>query len=205
MIKYSLTISVLLKWCVCFSILLSLNACKQDKFPLPKPRMYPKVEWPERNTVIFDTTGCPFTFDYPDYFEYSRDISFFDEPVTDLCWFNLHTSSLNSTLHFSYYPIRSSDDFDKYINDAFQMAGEHNIKASSRKESLIESPGLSGLIFEIDGPVASPLQFYMTDSTRHFLRASLYFDAKVNPDSTSVVFDFLKQDINMLIESFHWK
>ena len=60
-------------------------------------------------------------------------------------------------------------------------------------------------MFDIDGPVASPTQFYLTDEDKHFFRASLYFNSKVNPDSTAQVLEFLKPEIDTLLSSFKWK
>ena len=81
------------------------------------------------------------------------------------------------------------------------MAGKHNVRAEFRKESIIEKPGnVNGLLFEISGPVASAIQFYVTDSINHFFRASLYFESHVNPDSTAPVLTFMKQDIFNIID-----
>ena len=83
---------------------------------------------------------------------------------------------------------------------------KHNIKANYRKETIIDNGhGVKGILFEIEGPVASPLQFYLTDEKDHFFRASLYFNSKVNPDSTAPVLKYLRSDIDTLIASFKWK
>ncbi len=107
----------------------------------------------------------------------------------------------------SYVPITSRKQFDGLVSDAFEMADKHNIKASYRQESAISKPegNLHGLIFEIDGPVATPLQFFVTDSTQHFLRASLYFKSAVNRDSIAPVYAYLKEDIYGMIESMEWR
>jgi gliding motility-associated lipoprotein GldD len=52
---------------------------------------------------------------------------------------------------------------------------------------------------------ASPYQFYLTDSTTHWLRGSLYFDAIPNNDSLAPVIDFVKTDIQHIFETMHWK
>jgi gliding motility-associated lipoprotein GldD len=52
---------------------------------------------------------------------------------------------------------------------------------------------------------ASPYQFYLTDSTRHFLRGSLYFDAIPNNDSLAPVIEYVKTDIQHLFETITWK
>ena len=109
-------------------------------------------------------------------------------------------------MHLSYIPIENRTEFDKLIADAFEMADKHNSKASYREELVISNPekDVHGLIFEIDGPVATPIQFFVTDSTEHFLRGSLYFKSSVNRDSIAPVYDFLKIDIGKMIESFGW-
>jgi gliding motility-associated lipoprotein GldD len=181
--------------------------CNDEKAYLPKPRMYPKVEFPERVYSPFSGKYCQFQFQMPSYAQVEQDKLFFDEEPMHPCWFDLKFTPLNSSLHFSYYPIKNTKDFDKLVQDAFNIAGKHNIRADFRDEFVINIPEnkVHGLIFEIGGPVASPFQFYLTDSTTHFLRASLYINDVVNPDSTKIVYEFLKEDILHMIESFEWE
>ena len=60
-------------------------------------------------------------------------------------------------------------------------------------------------MYEITGNAASPYQFIATDSTKHFLRAALYFNVYPNKDSLAPAFKFIKQDIVHLMESIEWK
>ena len=63
-----------------------------------------------------------------------------------------------------------------------------------------------GLMYFLEGEgVASPLQFYVTDSTRHFLRGSLYFNIYPNNDSLQPVIDFITDDVRHLITTLEWK
>lgn len=173
---------------------------------VPKPRMYPKVEYPSRNITQFNEDYCNFTFEFPDYGTVHQEESFFDEKPKDPCWFDLEIKSLNAQIHCSYSPVKIGE-FDDLVNDAFKLTGKHNIKAEFRRESLIENKEneVYGLLFELEGPVATPIQFYLSDSTRHFFRASLYYNDKVNPDSTQVITEFLYQDIQHMIETFRWR
>ena len=61
-----------------------------------------------------------------------------------------------------------------------------------------------GRIYNIGGNAASSYQFYLTDSNKHFLRAALYFENKPNVDSMGIVIDFIKKDVDHLIETFEW-
>jgi len=183
-----------------------LLACESEETVTPKPRMYPKINFPAQRYITFHNMGCPLQFEYPSHSRIVEDSSSFEKTLPGECWFDLRMDSLNASLHCSYLPIRNKDDLSKLINDAFDLAGKHNIKANARKESVISNVnGAGGLFFEIDGPVATPIQFFLTDSTQHFFRASLYFNAKVNPDSTAPVLQFVRKDIEKMLESFSWK
>ena len=70
----------------------------------------------------------------------------------------------------------------------------------------VSKPGkVYGNVMNIEGDVATPFQFYLTDSTRHFLRGSLYVKAQINTDSLTPVYDFLKTDAMHMINTFEWK
>ncbi len=174
---------------------------------LPKPRMYPRVFYPETGKyTAFDTSFCNFTFRYPQYSAIVQDSFFFEDTPLHSCWFDINIPELNATLHCSYYDITTEKSLSSLINDAFEIAGKHNIKANYRKESVIENKyGVKGVMFDIDGPVASPTQFFLTDEKKHFFRASLYFNSKVNPDSTAAVLRFLTPEIDTILSSFRWK
>ncbi len=62
-----------------------------------------------------------------------------------------------------------------------------------------------GTVYEIAGDAASSIQFFLTDSTKHYLRGALYFNAQPNKDSLAPLINFVREDIVVLIESFEWK
>ena len=172
----------------------------------PKPRAFPRIEFPDRKQTPFAESYCPFRFDYANYNELIKDTLFFNSAPENECWFDLNCASLNSYLHCSYYPIDKKNSLDKLITDAFVLSNKHNIKANYIDELPISKAGkVYGHVFDIEGDVASPFQFYLTDSTDHFLRGSLYIKAKARPDSLAPVYEFLKKDIMQMINSFEWK
>lgn len=181
-------------------------SCKQEPVFTPKPRMYPRIVYPERNYIPFDKSYCNLTFLYPDYAGIEQDTLFFDEKPVNPCWFDVEFVPFNGRLHCSYYPINSKEDLEDLIEDAFTFAEKHDIKANYRAETQLSgSNGTGGILFEIDGPVASPIQFFLTDSTHNFIRGSLYFNNKVNPDSMAAVHDFVTDDIKKMIETLEFK
>ncbi|MCK5170865.1 MAG: gliding motility lipoprotein GldD, partial [Bacteroidales bacterium] len=61
-----------------------------------------------------------------------------------------------------------------------------------------------GILYEIEGNAASSVQFFLTDSIKHYIRGALYFNVEPNKDSLAPVINFVKEDIKILIESFEW-
>jgi gliding motility-associated lipoprotein GldD len=193
------------------TITLLIASCGDgDNAQTPKPRGYPRVNFPIFDVANryqkFDLNYCQFTFDYPTYAKIERDTLFFDEAPPSDCWFNMTIPSLKATLHCSYYDIGPKNTFDKLRTDAFSLAGKHVIKADYINEQKILNPqGVNGFAFDIEGPAACPFQFYVTDSTRHFMRAALYIDAPAKTDSLAPIVAFLKEDMGRMLKTFTWR
>jgi len=187
-------------------ILMSMQSCNDETIQNPKPRSYPRIVYPEKKYVDFDTSFCAFTFEYPAYANIIQDTSFFGEKPEDACWFNIYVPEFQSLIFCTYYPLGKKNSLNRVVNDAYKLAGVHNKKANFIDEIPINLPGkVNGTIFEIEGPVASSYQFFITDSTKHFLRGALYFNARTNQDSLAPVVDFMKKDVMHLINTFKWK
>lgn len=184
--------------------LMSLSAC-DETVPVPKPRAYPRVVYPEKAYKPFENGYCPLTFEMPVYSVVERDTVFFEKRPESDCWFNLAIPQLNAKIHCSYYPITSPARFDELVQDAYTMTQKHNIKASYIDEFLVDRPSVHGMIFEVQGPAASAYQFFLTDSTRHFLRGALYFNTQARPDSLAPVVAFVKQDLDRMVETLQWR
>ena len=88
------------------------------------------------------------------------------------------------------------------------MTEWHNKKATYIEDHPFRKPNnVQGILFDVEGPVASQVQFIMTDTLEqeHFLRCALYFYTQARPDSLAPIYDFLRQDVNWMIETFAWK
>lgn len=181
------------------------SSCGDDEVTIPKPRMYPKVDYPVQTYQPFKKDYCSMSFEYPTSATIEKKEYFFDDKPNNECWFDITSKVLNYDIHCSYYDISAENTLSKLIDDSHKMANKHNQKANYREEFYINNKqGVSGIQFEIEGPVASPLQFYVTDSTTHFFRASLYFNSKVNPDSIAPILKFVKTDIKHMVSTFEW-
>ena len=182
-----------------------LTAC-EDHIAIPKPRAYPRVEYPASGYKPFDAAYCNFTFEMPVYAVTEQDTSFFDKKPTEACWFNLTVPALNAKIYCSYYSIANHAAFDTLVQDAFIMTQKHNVKANYIEEIPVHRPldKVHGIVFNVEGPAASSYQFFLTDSTRHFLRGALYFNTQAKPDSLAPVIAFMKKDLNHLIQTLQW-
>lgn len=188
---------------VIFSICMS---CKQEVVPTPKPRMYPRVDFPERSYQAHVSEDCPLTFEYPSYAKVTQSEYKYGEEAGNDCWFNIEIPELNAALYCDYTAISAKDKLENLVQNAFKIVSKHNIKANYREESIVTNEhGVKGILFDIKGPVATPYQFYLTDDENHFFRGSLYFNSKVNPDSMQIIHDFVRKDIEHLVSSFQWK
>ena len=92
------------------------------------------------------------------------------------------------------------------MEESRTLAYKHTIKADAIQEQVFMNPAnrVYGLIYKIEGNAASPMQFFLTDSTSHFLRGALYIREVPNIDSLKPVIDFLEIDIIRLIETTSW-
>lgn len=183
-----------------------LPACGTEAVPEPRPRGFPRIDFPEKAYQTFDTGFCDFTFAYPVYADIIQDAYFFGEEAVHPCWFDVYVPFLAGRVHCSYIPVENPEHFARLHNDAFQMTYKHAIKARSIEETPFRNKhGVSGFTFRLEGPVASSYMFYLTDSTEHFLRGSLYFDTQARPDSLRPAVEFLKEDVDHMLQTFRWK
>jgi gliding motility-associated lipoprotein GldD len=179
-------------------LLLSLIGCNPHY--TPKPDGYLRIDFPEKAYQIYNSS-CPYTFEYPIYGRIVPDTSRITEP----CWINIEFPQFAGKIHISYKPVKNN--VNVYIEDSRTLAYKHSVKADAIRETLYTDNDrkVFGLLYEIKGDAASSVQFYLTDSTRHFLRGSLYFNVQPNADSLAPVIDFFKEDIMHLIETVKWK
>ncbi|HYC27582.1 MAG TPA: hypothetical protein VEB42_02185 [Chitinophagaceae bacterium] len=190
-----------------FSILLIagalISACNSDY--VPRPRGYFRIPLPEHRYQVFDQPGYPYTFEYPVYARVLKDSTFFEGDTENPYWINVDFPRFNGRIYISYKDI-GKQTFDKLRDDAYKMTYKHTLKATSIEDSLMQTDqGVTGVFFNVGGNAATGRQFFLTDTTKHFLRGALYFDATPNEDSLSVVDNFLSQDMRHLINSFKWK
>lgn len=172
----------------------SLVACADD--PQPRPKAFLALDYPEAQYDTLDI-NCPFTFEYNELAEVER--------AANPCWINLNYKGLQGTIFITYKSI--NNNLEALLRDAQKLPLQHTIKADAIEGDIYTNSyrNTYGMFYEVSGDAASQAQFYITDSTRHFLTGSVYFEALPNYDSLLPAAEYLKADIRHLMETVTWK
>jgi len=172
----------------------------------PKPRGFFRIGFPEKHYHSL-SQDFPYTFEIP---EYSKVVHDSRNPEKD-AWINVVFPENNAEVHISYYNIQKSEKprpeiLAEFMEESFELAYKHSIKANAIEEQVFMNPGRNvyGTVYRIKGNAASPMQFFLTDSTEHFLRGALYIRATPDIDSLRPVIDFLEKDVVRIIETTNW-
>jgi len=181
-------------------ILISVVLISCQEIYSPKNKAYPRVDFPEKNYRLYDSI-LPFTFECPVYANVLED----NEKGAEKYWSNIVFKSFNAQIHLSYKDI--SNNLQDFEEDTRKLAYKHTIKADAIDEKIWENDKekVYGILYDIQVNTASSIQFYLTDSVKHFLRGALYFNTKPNKDSLSPSIQFIRKDIDKMIETLKWK
>ena len=189
-----------------FLLLLTATLYSCREIAIPKPKGYFRIDLPEKQYRPLEnnslTTDMPFTFEYPSYGNLSFQAEKGDEPG----WFNITFSRYKARIYFTYKKI--DNDFEGLLEQTYKMNVKNHItKADAINEHVISNKQdkVYGILYDLKGNTASAVQFYVTDSVKHYLRGSLYFMTEPNADSLAPVIDFFRDDILHLIETLKWK
>lgn len=178
-----------------FLILIFFASCKNDT--LPKPKAFLDLEFPETSYVAINL-DCPYSFDI------NSTAKIVVPRGAKPCWINLNYPKLNASVFITYQEVNSN--LDSLLMDSQKLPLQHTIKADFIEGDVYINPEhrAYGMFYEIDGNAASQAQFYVTDSVKHFMTGSLYFNQKPNFDSIMPAASYIKSDIKRLMESLKW-
>jgi gliding motility-associated lipoprotein GldD len=174
---------------------------QEDEIPSPKPRAYFRINMPPHE--YRDYSGdCDFILPVSSFATVEKVNKL---NVGDTCRFNLYYPKLKARIHCTYLPV--SGNIHQLVEDAYGFATQHEMKADAIVRHDIEEKEhqVFGIWYELQGASASPIQFFTTDSTHHFLRGALYFQCPPNPDSLAPSLTYIQDDIKYLIKQMRWK
>jgi gliding motility-associated lipoprotein GldD len=173
--------------------LLVLTSCKDDV--LPKPSSQLRLEYPKANYTTFDKD--PFFL-----CSINNKVQIKEKGKGD---FEIHYPKMKATIYLTYKPINGN--LKLLLKDAQKLTYEHVIKA----DEIIEQPFVNkndkvyGMFYTVGGNAATNAQFYATDSIKNFVTGSMYFYAKPNFDSILPAAEYIKNDMQTLMETLKWK
>lgn len=165
----------------------------------PKPYGYFRIGVPAPNhTVLTHNCSYQFQMNTAAAWESHKEIA---------CWGDVYYPSLKARLQLTYKHFSGNEARDLLLKEAQDLAFKHTVVADGIRERSYENGDrrVYGVVYQMLGNAASNTQFYLTDSTGHFIRGALYFYSQPNADSLRPVNQYMMNEIAHLIETFEWK
>ena len=166
---------------------------------VPKPYGYFRIAVPDTSYTYCHPKGYPYGF-------LLSDNAVLEEHPYDgeQYWVDIQYPMLNATIYCSYKPIRNN--LRSLAHDTQEFLFSHSRVASAIPVQEFANPehNMWGLYFELHGNTATPIQFILTDSVRHFFRAAVYANCVPNQDSLAPIYDYLREDVRVMMESMEW-
>ncbi len=178
-----------------FFLIFAVISCKNE--PLPKPKAFLALEYPEANYQLTDL-NCPYLF------EKNSEAKLKGAKVNVPCWLNIEYPKMRATIFLTYQKV--NNNLDSLLMDAQKLPLQHTIKADFIEGDVYTNKEnrTYGMFYEVEGNAASQAQFYLTDSTENFITGSLYFNQKPNFDSIMPAAAYIKRDMRRLMETLQW-
>lgn len=175
----------------CIIIFPVLISCKDEV--LPKPKAMLRLDYESGKNQKYQADN------------YAFELSSKAVAKSDKQSLTLDYPEMKGSIFITYKPV--DDNLQSLLSDAQKLSYEHVVKA----DNIVEQPFVNeedrvyGMYYEVRGNAASQSQFYVTDSTEHFLTGSLYFYAKPNYDSIYPAAVYLQRDIRHIMETLKWE
>lgn len=170
-----------------------LTSCGEEV--LPKPKGYLSLQYPKKEYTEL-VVKRPYSF------EISKNSDVKNLPKN---WLKIEYPNLKASIDITYRPVKNN--LRELLMEAEKLVYEHTIKADQiiGQDYVNPNKKVFGKFVEISGNAASQVQFHVTDSTNHFLKASLFFYSKPNYDSILPAVDYIKKDMITMMETLQWK
>ena len=175
-------------------------SCEEKSF-IPKPPTYLRLELPDHSYKQFDDS-CNYSFEIPEIYSVTTS----PEENGTTCHKRIDLGPLNATAYIRYWSL-GDQPLSFYINGANDEVGRHKLKATNIEDTQIirNEDRVFGTFFALEGDVATPFQFYLTDSTDNFLYCEVLFNSSPNYDSLKPSLDYLKVDLDKFTQTLTWK
>lgn len=180
-----------------FILAFAFGGCNEP--PAPKPVGYYRITPPPKEyKVLEEAPGCPYTFKH-------NTSAHWEKNKHDSCWGDLVYPRLRARIQLTYRRVEGN--LDTLLRESQDLAYSHTVKADGIREQVYSNTenDVHGMLFRMQGDVATATQFFVTDSTNHFLRGVVYFYAPPNADSLRPVNEYMAGEVVHLMETTRWK
>ncbi len=169
---------------------------------LPKPRGFNRIDLPPHAYQMLPK-GHPYSFEFSKQAIIQLDTFLNAEPH----WIIVYYPTLNTRIQFTYKSVNGDRQrLQNMMGDAAKLAFNHDKKAYSITDKLLlTKSGKKAVVFELEGEVPSPYQFYVTDSTKHYLRGAVYLMTATENDSLKPIIEYMKVDSRHILETLKWQ
>ena len=178
------------------------TASEEENTAMPRPRGFPAMDIPPHLYQALEK-GHPFSFELSKQAVVKKDTFALSEPH----WMYIYYPRWDAFIQLTYKSVEGDRKrLDKMIRDSYVLASKHQMKANRIEDAILTTrDGRKATVIELEGEVATPFQFFVTDSTTHFLRGAVYLNTATKNDSLAPVIRYLKQDAIHLIQTLRWK
>ena len=177
-------------------VLLIMSSC-QEYYPKPKA-----ILRPEDHTLYMTLDTLPFI-------RFEIDTKAKISPLKNEekeIWFNLSYTEYGAQLYNTYTTLSSggllsaTEDFYKLLQRNTQKEEIHYTLYENKADSIYAH------LFISTATAASPIQFFVTDSVKHYFRGALYFvDDTISRETKESYIGVLIGQIRHMLETFKWK
>ena len=180
-----------------FGLFLFQFSCDESNY-LPREKGFLRLEFEKPTYNSFSDESSALNFIYNDAYSSFEIVS--DEKIV------LRYKDIKISIVLSDVKLENISSFEESIQNFYMFLEPHRKKSNqiSIKEFTSADNKRFAKVIEMRGQVASPLQFYVTDSINHFLFGSMNIMEKSDYDSIYPSVMYVKNDIFSIIESVNW-
>jgi len=143
------------------TLVLLMTSCTEEI--QPKPKAFLRLSYNDA-TYQKITSDCPYTFEFSNKAIVTPN---------EKCWINISYPTLKASLNITYRPVENN--LIELLKESEKLTYNHSIKADGISAQPFDdaTKKVYGALSEVTGNAASPLQFHLTDSTKHFITGAL--------------------------------
>ena len=169
----------------------------ENNFNLPKPDAYLRIEFNEPKYLNYEDVNSQIDFYYNSSSSSINQIS--SKSI------NLNYENLGMSLDLSFNKLSSENEVINYITDFNLLLDTHTKQSNGFLVKEFENVEYStfGKIYEFKGDVASPIQFFITDSLNNFIQGVVNKEISSKYDSIYPSIQYIKNDILVFFESIN--